>query len=452
MITGFSYRRIPRWQLVAKSPSDRKLDPSYITKLTQHITEQHRMDFLRLRASRLGKEEILAVDSTSRSAYGDNLADIRWGKNKDRLPLKQTTEVVAYTLSSHLPVYYRSFPGNIPDSRTLVVILTDLDHAGFKDVVIVTDRGYESIRNLETYILKEQAMIMCTKVQQGFVADRIDALGAFDSRPDEMEVDPEAQIYYKQYDIDYEVNSTGTSSKKAAALKFNIYLDSVRRSAELVGIDSELKLQEEEIRALIEEKVPCDDDVTLKRNFSYYKIECVPETRIVKSYEREEKKIAKARKLAGFFAITTQKVDYGAMETYRHYRLRDEQEKCFHQMKGRLGFDKQQNWSEEGKVGRSFILFISLMFTSYVGHIWKTTDLNKLFESSLDILDEMRPIRCIEHTNRAKTITPFVGAQIDICKAFDAEIPKGCAPEYTSKRKSNQKRGRPRKPAIECDV
>jgi transposase len=452
MITEFSCRRLPRWQLIAKSPSNQKLTPPYVTRFTQQITEQHRMDLLRLRAARLGKEEILAVDSTSRSAYGDSLADTHWGKNKNHLPLQQTVEVVAYTLTSHMPVYYRTFPGNIPDSRTLGVILTDLEHAGFRNTILVTDRGYESIRNLEVYILKEQAMVMCTKVQQCFVSEKINAFGAFDGRPDEMEIDPKAQIYYKQYDIEYEVNSTGTSSKKATALKLNLYLDSVRRSAELVCLDSEVKLQEAEIRKLAEEETPCDDDVTLRRNFNYYKIVYDPATRIIKSYERDEKKIAKARRLAGFFAITTQKLDFDAMETYSHYRLRDEQEKYFQQMKGRLGFDKQQNWSEEGKTGRLLILFISLMLTSYIRHIWKTTELKNLFESSLDILDEMRPIRCVEHTNRVKVITPFVGAQVDICKAFDVEIPEGCAPNYVSKRKFKRKRGRPRKPATEYNA
>ena len=43
----------------------------------------------------------------------------------------------------------------------------------------------------------------------------------------------------------------------------------------------------------------------------------------------------------------------------------------------------------------------------------------------------MRPIRLIEHTNRAKAIMPFVGAQVDICGEFGFEIPEGCAPTYT---------------------
>jgi transposase len=95
---------------------------------------------LKLRAGRLGSGEILAVDSTTRSAYGDTRADIRWGKNKDQLSLPQTAETVCYTLDGHMPVYYRTFSGAMPDSRSLAPILKDMEHAGFKNVILVTGR------------------------------------------------------------------------------------------------------------------------------------------------------------------------------------------------------------------------------------------------------------------------------------------------------------------------
>lgn len=102
------------------------MSPGDITRLTQSITEKDRQALLRLRSERIGKMELCAVDSTSRSAYGNSLADIRWGHNKESIALAQTNEVVVYTLSNHMPIYYRSFPGNIPDSRTMSVIQSDL--------------------------------------------------------------------------------------------------------------------------------------------------------------------------------------------------------------------------------------------------------------------------------------------------------------------------------------
>jgi len=451
-ITNFTYNRVARWQGVAKTPSMRELTPTAITRLTQFITEQHRMDLLRLRAARLQKDELCAVDSTSRAAYGSSLADIHWGKSKDRLPLEQTTEVVVYTLTSHMPVYYRTFPGNMPDSRGFDTILTDLEHAGFKDLVLVTDRGYDSLRNLEKYILRNQPMVMCVKKGQADVLKAIRGLGEFGTRPEGMVVDADARIYHKQFKIDYEVKSTGKSVKKADRLRLNLYFDPIRRGLELMELDISLSLQESSLDWMLKNGGIFDSDATVKRDYCYYKVEYDPVTMKIMSYTLDDKKVGKVRMLSGFFAIMTYGVDFDAMETFRTYGLRDEQEKYFQQMKSQMVSDRQRNWSEEGKTGRLFILFVSLILSSWVRHIWKSTRLNELFSSSLEILDEMRSIRLIEHTNRTKMITPFVGAQVDICEAFAFDIPDGCAPAYTSRKKPKRKRGRPPKPQVEEDL
>lgn len=451
-LTKFTYNRVARWQRIAKSPSSRELTSTEITRLTQSITEQHRMDLLKLRAARLGKDELCAVDSTSRAAYGDSLADIRWGRNKEHLPLEQTTEVVVYTLSSHMPVYYRTFPGNMPDSRSLGVILTDLEHAGFKDLVLITDRGYETLRNLEKYILRGQSVVMCAKTGQKEVAKVIQELGEFGARPEGMDVDPDARIYYRQYDIDYEVESTGVSSKKADRLKLNLYFDPIRRGLELMELDIALAHQKAALDELLKNKSVLDDEPTIKRDYRYYKVIYDPATRVIQSFEPNGKKVAKSRSLSGFFSIMTHGLDFDAMKAFRTYRLRDEQEKYFQQMKDQMVSDRQRNWSEEGKTGRLFILFVSLVLSSYVRHVWKSTGLHDAFSSSLDIVDEMRSIRCIEHTNQAKVLTPFVGAQVEICEAFGFDVPEGCAPTYISRQKPKRKRGRPSKKMVERDL
>jgi len=444
-ITQFNYSRVARWQRTVSTPSDRELTPTAITRLTQSITEQHRMDLLKLRAAKLDDGELCAVDTTSRSAYGNNLADIRFGKNKENLPLPQTNEVVVYTLSSHMPVYYRTFPGNMPDSRTIGVILKDLEHAGFKDLILITDRGFDTIRNLEKYILRGQSMILCVKTTQGEVMKKILGLGEFSDYPEEMVIDPEAKIYHKQYDIEYNVKSTGKSVKKSDRLKLNLYFDPIRRSHELLELNISVALQKESLAELLENKEVLDEDATIKRDYCYYKITYDPATRVITSFELNEKKVKKARSLSGFFAIMTHGLNFDAVQTLQTYQLRDEQEKYFSQMKTQMMANRQRNWSEEGKTGRLLILFVSMILSSYVRHIWKTTKLYDLFSSSLDMLDEMRSIRLIEHTNRAKVITPFVGAQVDICEEFGFQIPQGCAPEYVSRKKPIRKRGRPLK-------
>ena len=439
-----TYNQLAAWQRIARVPYERELTSPYITKLTQSITENDRISLLKLRAARLGAEELCAVDSTSRSAWGDGLADIHYGKNKDKLPLPQTMEVVVYTLDGHMPVYYRTLPGNTPDSRSLETILQDLKAAGFKDVVLITDRGYESIRNLEMYIDKKQRMIMGTKTSQTHVRKQIDAFGDFGHHPDGMEIDPEERIYFKQYDLEYQIEGKRDNIKQADRLKLNLYFDPVRRGHELIDLDIAVRSQQSALEEIKIHKVPLDDDKTIKRVYRYYQLTYDEETRILKSYVLDEKKVANARREAGFFANTSHGLDIDAMTAQRHYKLRDEQEKYFAMMKGILGADRQRTSSELGKEGRLFVLFVAQVIGCYLAHIRKTK-LKSQFSSIQDILNEMRPIRYVEHPGTKPFITPFIGKQVDICEAFEIEIPNGCAPEYVVRKTNKGKRGRPRK-------
>ena len=84
-----------------------------------------------------------------------------------------------------------------------------------------------------------------------------------------------------------------------------------------------------------------------------------------------------------------------------------------------LDYNCLWTWSEGGKRGRMFIYFVGLILASYVRSVWQKDDvLRKKFSSTEAVLAEMRTIRCIKHTGKMKVITPFVGSQVDICKAF----------------------------------
>ena len=443
--TGNSWSRAARWQKLEKAPSSRELTPMTITRLTQSISETERMNLFKYRADRLGKDELCAVDSTTRSAYGSSLADIKWGKNKERIPLPQTSEVVVYSLDSHMPVYYRTFPGNIPDSRSVETILTDISHAGFPKVILVTDRGYESVQNLERYILRGQPMIMCVKMRQKIVLDKISEFGPIEGKPGDMLFDAESRLYYKQYDLEYDVRGNGDTVHKADRMKLDLFFDPYRRAAEQTDLAVEIETQRNSLQSILDAGGCVDDDVSLKKNYNWYEVAYDKKDRKLLSFSLNENKIENVKKTSGFFGYITIGLDYTALQTLETYGLRDEQEKYFCQMKSQMGFGRQRNWSEEGKTGRLLILFVGLIISSYVRHVWKTTGLRKKFASTLDILDEMRSVRCIEHNGRAKFITPFIGAQKDICEAFGFAVPEGCGTEYKSRKVSPKHRGRPTK-------
>lgn len=449
-IENLSYNQLSQWQKEVKAPSEHELNSVNITRLTQAITEKNRMDLFSCRAKRVGKDELCAVDSTSMSTYGFNLVDIRWGKNKEHLPLRQTLEVVVYSLSSHMPIYYKELPGNMPDCRTVELIMKELEHAGFKNLVLITDRGYESMKNLELYISKGQKVITSVKVSGSDVLNKIKEIDMSHGFPQGMTIAPKDNLYYAQYDMDYSVGGNGDNVIKANKYKLNLYYNPLKRGEKICDIQHSVAEQSAEVDLMITSKEPvADREDTIKR-FNLLEI-TFNEDDSIKSYTVNQKKLDNMLLTAGFFASKTIGVEMDPLQAMNNYGMRDEQEKCFALQKGPLGHDRLRTWSEGGKRGRMFIYFIGLILASYVRSVWQKDDvLRKKFSSTEAVLAEMRTIRCIEHTGKMKFITPFVGSQVDICKAFGFAIPDGCAPVYVSKAKPvTRKRGRPAKPKVE---
>jgi hypothetical protein len=444
-LTGFTYNRVVNWQKIFKAPSSRDLTPSAMTRLAQAVTGQNRVDLLKLRSARTGKGELCAVGTTSRSACGDSLADIKWGKSEEGLALPQAAEVVVYSLSSHMPVHCRTFPGNIPDSRALDIILLELGRAGFKNPELLTDRGFENLGNLEKFISRSQPMIMRAKAGQKMVLKAIEGLGEFWGMPEGMSVDSDEEICHKQHEIDYQIKGPGGAAKKAKRLRLNLHLNPVRRSAELPGMNIALAEQEASLRELAGSGAPLKDPGSARSGHGYFKLAIGEGAGALKGYERDERKVARGRRLSGLFAILTHGLDFGAMRTYATYRPRDGQEKRCQQMKTQMAADRQGSWSENGKTGRLLILFVSLVLGSRARHVWGSASLRELFSSSLEALDEMRPIRCAEHPHKAMAMTPFAGSQVAICEAFGIPMPEGCAPVSKIPPRQKRKRGRPSK-------
>lgn len=443
-VTGDSYNHMEKWQAIEKYPAKAALTPATVTRIAQSITEADRMAFIRLRQERGEIEELYAVDSTTRSAYGNSLVDIRVGKKKEGGYGKQTVEVVVYSLTRHEPVYYTSFPGNMPDVRTLRTILTDLQHAGFRKAIIVTDRGYESLGNMTFCILHHQKFITASSVHQTHIKEKIVSMEfAGRGKPEGMRMLKKRDVYACQFTYEPEVSGPRGRKKKAKCL-INLYYDPVTGAEEQRDFDRMLESQMDDLDVLREEGTPVETE-DIKRFSRFFDIKLDPQTRIIVSYAKRAEKIADEELLFGFFANTTSGLKWNAEEALDRYRMRDEQEKYFTSMKTDFGIRTQRIWSEQAKTGRLFILFVGLILVSRLRYAWKTTELRTLFPTVRDMVLEMRNIRCTEHTGRGKSLSPFVGDQVAVCRNLGIDIPTGCEPGNPPRKVSGRKRGRPPK-------
>jgi hypothetical protein len=92
------------------------------------------MKLIGLRVARQPKGAILDCDSTTRSGWGTCIAELCWGHNKDNPKLQNTVEAYVYSITTHEPVYFRSFPGYTNDITTVRTILIDLHAVGISVV------------------------------------------------------------------------------------------------------------------------------------------------------------------------------------------------------------------------------------------------------------------------------------------------------------------------------
>ena len=134
-ISKQNYSRFQKWQKIYKTLIDYSLSSSSISRLCQRISDDDRMNFIKLRLKRQPKENFVDCDSTTKSAWGRCLVDIRWGRNKDNTKLANTTETTVYSLTTNEPIYYRLFPGNSSDISTFRTILSDLQALDVKEII-----------------------------------------------------------------------------------------------------------------------------------------------------------------------------------------------------------------------------------------------------------------------------------------------------------------------------
>ena len=320
----------------------------------------------------------------------------------------------------------------------------------FKNLVLITDRGYESMKNLELYISKGQKVITSVKVSGSDVLGKIKEIDMSRGFPQGMSIAPKDNLYYAQYDMDYSVGGKGDKVIKASKYKLNLYFNPLKRGEKICDIQHSVAEQSAEVDLIITSREAVADREDTTKRFNLLEL-AFNDDDSVKSYAVNQKKLDTLLLTAGFFASKTIGVDFDPLQAIDNYGMRDEQEKCFALQKGPLGHDRLRAWSEGGKRGRMFIYFVGLVLASYVRSVWQKDDmLRKKFSSNEALLAEMRTIRCIEHTGKMKFITPFVGLQVDICKSFGFSIPDGGAPLYVSKAKPvTRKRGRPAKPKVE---
>lgn len=449
-ISGKNYSRFAKWQNTHQTLLDYQLTSPGITRLTQSIHDSERMNFIRARLSRLPEGSFVDCDSTTRSAWGKCLADIRWGHNKDNPKLQNTIEVVVYALSTHQPIYYRSFPGNISDMSTIRTLIADLKALGIPDVTFIADRGYASEENIAAFIAAEIPFLICAKTCSSPVLPLLGDI-AFDRNglPSNMEYNPGRKLFSRQVSVPaYTGKLSDGTEVEIANLKANIFINPMRRSEELAELTQRILEEKSSLEEDVKSGLIPDNIRKYNALHEYFKVTAVTDSEgkvTGIAYEENTAKIARETSLCGAFSSLMSKLDISAIEALEQYKSRDEHEKNFDQMKNGMGLYCQWNSSEDGKCGRSFVSFAGLIPISQLRNVWRES-MREKYQSTLDMLDEMESIRFSEYTDGSSHMTSFTTKQVEISRACGIEPPYECLPlalrQELDRKNNPKKRGR----------
>ena len=352
-LTGTSFLRFPRWQAATKTPSERPLD-AMVTESLAAVSRAAFHRFMDLRRRRHDGERLVAVDSVVRLSSGDAVSDRKWGQKTERIHFQYTVEAVAYSLDSHVPVVYSSYPEAVTDARGMGVFRAELSRAGLEGIPVVTDRGYDSLQGLEAYY-QEGPMVMCVDVKQPAVLERIRAFGRFREHPAGMRYDAASRRWYRQYPL-------------SPTLRLNLFFNPDRRAAELAQIDAEIASQQAALRELTDYGITISDRRSLRRDHYFFKAAYDPDNRAITSFTPDKSRILDTRAASGFYANITSGLDISPLEAVSIYGLKYDQEKFLRQFRSLLDFPGRLPLSGSLRFGIQLLQYIALLLNTRLRH------------------------------------------------------------------------------------
>jgi hypothetical protein len=421
------------------------MDSCKVTRLCQSVTKDECDSFMALRKGHEDGESAdwFGIDSTSITSYAKDIADSRWGKNKEHDKARQIGLMVMYNMETGLPAHYRKLPGNIPDSRTLRILIEELKSAGFGTCGFILDRAYLSKENLDLVVPEGIKAIFMAKTGDGAIAECIaDALSSEGDITSTGSFLREHDCYAKDYEYPYafkegEGKGKGTSLPQRLCLCFDPEAKGVEEKALTVAVMEE----EECITYHAERGIPLDASL-LRKLKKHFHIDADGKGIII-SWSRDAAMIAKCRKQCGFFAIVCTNMDAGEYPidwVLSKYRMRDMQEKAFMYLKGWQNGRRLRTWTELSTDGRVFVQFVTLILNCHLHKRFLSTgeEFRTTFASPWCVLDEMRSVRLVHLKGRSEKVSEFVGKQVDIFDEFGLEIPKGSRPSSRKKAKTKK--------------
>lgn len=383
---------------------------TFTSKLGRLDTE--RRDFCRQWAKRVGPVAAVVFDITSLSSYSTLVELVEWGYNRDHEPLAQINLGVIYAEQANLPLYYRLYPGSIPDVSTLTNVLHDLKLFDLQTSLFVLDRGFYSATNLRTMGQSQIRFLLP-------LPRSVKAFTTLRAKQYRHLTHPANAFLFNEQVLFHSQDATVIDQ---LALQAHLYFDPQRRCDQTAHF---LKRLLEVETAAQQQAFETRTDVFqyLERHFAgATQVFHVSGTTPPFMITRKPTPLAQRMANMGIAILLTNEPELGRERILELYRRKDYLEKTFDTLKNELDGKRLRSSTKDTLEGRLFLKFLSLILYATLANIMRDQDLFKRYSIS-EIMDELKKLRLVKMNNGHCYLTEVSKRQKDIFKKFNVAIP-----------------------------
>ena len=330
--------------------------------------------------------------------------------------LAQLNLAIVFGEKSNLPFYYRKLAGNIPDSKTLIHLLADMEQLEFNKLKLVMDRGFYSKDNISELFEGHLKFLVSTRISLSFIKSNLE--GIYDDFSSYNHYLPEYELYAQTVTTTWEYEKERPYKKDTIKKKKRIYLH--------YYYNIEKAAQDKRVfdNKLIKYKMELINKRPVKKHQGFYDkyfiIKETPKKGITISVKMNE--VNKTRKYYGFFVLLSNE-KMSATKALELYRNKDVVEKAFGNLKERLNMRRILVSSEKSLDGKLFVQFIALIFLSYIKKQMQLKNLYKKY-TLISLLDKLDIIEYFEYPNTKPRVGEILEKQKEIYEAMDIKIPR----------------------------
>lgn len=335
-------------------------------------------------------------DVTNVYFYGTECSIAKKGHNKEGSHNPQVQIGLAVTKQEGIPIFHKTFQGNVFDARTLQDFLVEFHDLNIEDVTIIWDRGVTSEQNILD-AKKAGFEVICGLAIKQDVQRFVDKI--LQKKEEFMQLKNRVRLkntilYCTQQKYNY-----GDVSGQLV-LCFN---------EEKARINKEKRIDQiNKARVLLQQKKTISEGIQ-----EFFRDD----------FTINESAIKEAQKYDGYSVIfSTKKLSLD--EIVKPYFEKDKVEKAFRSMKSILGLKPIRHWLEERVKSHVFICYLSYLLLSLLDTKLRKTDISAVTALDKLVTAYKVSLRNKRNKNEFEKIVTLSKEQERIIKAVDKHILK----------------------------